>query len=857
MTNLTELPTLSPPDFDEAVLRADLWASLYHGNSSNQVMAAWAAMLHRSFGAEEVGIWTIACDSEDPVLDAYASRPERKDDPFTQRAAVRMAVQHVCARHPTSSIVGVGKPGHSSGPFTIAAETDGETIFACPMKLDGRISGLFALRLTEARAFSTVSLARMADELAAALAFLRRQERQCQAQSQYEALFFRTPVIICCLDSDCNLTRWNPSAEKIFGWHAREVLGRPLPFARLSDRDLLDTCCRGALAGQPTRKIEMNCVTRAGTPLRIALSAVPLFAETGAIEGALIVAVDISGQKRAEDRIQLQTGISQTLARANSLEEAVHSILTLLGTSNKWDCGEFWTAEPEGRLLNRTASLRPSSATAEQFDAAIRSRGGSEVDDLPRRVLSTSALAWFPRFSSDRGIDRAALAAQCGLNDAIGFRVVNGNVTFGVFLFCAEKIEPPDDEFVLFLQTIGEQIGKFARQEQVAASLRSAEAKILQLQKLETMGCLVGGFVHDFNNLMTIILGYGDLVLDSTINASLAREAHLEIFDAAKHASVLTRRLLAFSRKESLNPVVLNINSIIERLQPMIRRLIGKDTELHLDLAPVIRNVSADPGQIDQLVMNLVVNARDAMRSFGRLTIRTKDIEVDKSQLQDIPGASPGRYVMLTVNDTGCGMDDGVKQHIFDPFFTTKPAGEGTGIGLSTVLDIVKRCGGHVAVQSEPGHGTTFKLLFPPAVNGLASWTVDSSPTPVMTGTETLLVVDDESCVRRLIGLVLRARGYAVIESASPSQAIALCQKHAGPIDLLIMDLSMPGIIGVELVERLFEVRPNLKVLPISADSNSEPRSEGLRVQSGPLLHKPFTSQELATRVREVLDGEK
>jgi CheY-like chemotaxis protein len=255
--------------------------------------------------------------------------------------------------------------------------------------------------------------------------------------------------------------------------------------------------------------------------------------------------------------------------------------------------------------------------------------------------------------------------------------------------------------------------------------------------------------------------------------------------------------------------------------------------------------------------MNLVVNARDAMGSVGQLTIGTRDVEVDKSQLQDGSGASPGRYVMLAVNDTGCGMDDAVKTQIFDPFFTTKPEGKGTGLGLSTVLDIVKRCRGHVVVHSAPGHGTTFKLLFPPAFNCLESWMVDSVPKPVVTGTETLIVVDDESCVRHIIGLVLRARGYAVIESESPSQAIALCKSHSGPIDLLITDLIMPDMNGVELAERLSKLRPTLKVLPISAYSDSELPSESLRAQRWPLLQKPFTSQELATRVRQVLDGEK
>jgi two-component system cell cycle sensor histidine kinase/response regulator CckA len=318
----------------------------------------------------------------------------------------------------------------------------------------------------------------------------------------------------------------------------------------------------------------------------------------------------------------------------------------------------------------------------------------------------------------------------------------------------------------------------------------------------------------------------------------------------------MARRLLTVSRKECFEPIALNVNSVIERLQSMIRRVIGREIELHLELAPHIGQFNANPGEIEQLVMNLVINARDAMESGGRLTISTRDVEFDRSQALPSSSVRPGRYVALQVSDTGCGMDDVVKQQIFEPFFTTKAADKGTGIGLSTVRDIVSRCHGHIRVQSHAGQGATFELLFPSAANGLECWVVESEPQLVSSGTETVLLVDDEPAVRRLISLVLKARGYAVIESESPADAIALCKKSAGKVDLLITDLIMPGMNGLELATNILNDRPNVKVLSISAYSDVGSPSKGFQFQDWPFLQKPFTSHELATKVRQALDAQ-
>jgi CheY-like chemotaxis protein len=371
---------------------------------------------------------------------------------------------------------------------------------------------------------------------------------------------------------------------------------------------------------------------------------------------------------------------------------------------------------------------------------------------------------------------------------------------------------------------------------------------------MESVGRLVGGVAHDFNNLLTVILGYGELLLGEVPEDSSLRESLTEIVESGKRASGLTRQLLAFCRKEIYNPVVLDLNAHVEGMEKMMRRLVGEAIELETTLAPDLGHVHADPAQIEQIVMNLVVNARDAMPSGGRITLETKMVKLARGQ-NNVPQAAPGAYVLLAVGDTGCGMDETTRVRIFEPFFTTKGAGKGTGMGLATVQEIVQQCGGHIAVESEPGRGSTFQIFLPPVTSGLTAWEVDAAPQAIPRGSETILVVEDELPVRRLMARLLRVQNYEVHEAGNAGEALELLGSHSGKFDLMITDVVMPDMNGVALAERVATSQSRTKVLFVSGYRDGELSRLGMPDLGSRLLQKPFTTLDLATKVRETLDG--
>ncbi|MFN7943501.1 MAG: PAS domain S-box protein [Thermoanaerobaculia bacterium] len=382
------------------------------------------------------------------------------------------------------------------------------------------------------------------------------------------------------------------------------------------------------------------------------------------------------------------------------------------------------------------------------------------------------------------------------------------------------------------------------------------EDQLRQSQKMEAIGRLAGGIAHDFNNLLTAILGYSEDLLgrerDEESRASLE-----EIRDSAVRAAGLTRQLLAFSRRQILQPRAVDLNAHLESLGAMLGRVIGEDIDLRIATAPDLPRISVDPSQLEQVVMNLVVNARDAMPSGGSLTLETRSVLLDDHYTREHYGVAPGRYVVLAVSDTGCGMTEEVQRRIFEPFFTTKEAGVGTGLGLSTVFGIVRQSGGQVWVYSEPGRGTTFKIYLPAladdSIHEMQPLPESREPDDAV-GEEAVLVVEDESAVRSLIARVLKSRGYRVTTAASPAEALGAIDRLDSPPDLVLSDVVMPGLSGPELARRLRQRNPDLKVLFVSGYSESAVVHHGILEPQVELLSKPFLPDELARRVREVLD---
>jgi CheY-like chemotaxis protein len=372
---------------------------------------------------------------------------------------------------------------------------------------------------------------------------------------------------------------------------------------------------------------------------------------------------------------------------------------------------------------------------------------------------------------------------------------------------------------------------------------------------MEAVGRLAGGIAHDFNNLLTAIMGYGELAAARLQPGDPARSELDEIARAAHRAADLTRQLLAFSRKQVLQPRVITLNEVVKDTERMLRRLIGEDVELAIRLKEPPGPVKADVGQIEQVLVNLAVNARDAMPQGGKLTIETAEVELDEAYSVfhfDVP---PGRYVLLAVSDSGTGMDAQTLSHVFEPFFTTKEAGKGTGLGLSMVYGVVKQSGGHVTVYSEPGVGTSFKIYLPRVEDAAANERAAPLPAAPSGGTETILVVEDEEAVRRLTCRSLEAHGYVVLAAESAPDALLLIAQHAGTIDLMVTDVVMPRMSGTALAGRAASLRPGMKVLFISGYTDDAIVQHGVIEAGTAFLQKPFTPRSLASKVREVLDA--
>jgi two-component system cell cycle sensor histidine kinase/response regulator CckA len=384
---------------------------------------------------------------------------------------------------------------------------------------------------------------------------------------------------------------------------------------------------------------------------------------------------------------------------------------------------------------------------------------------------------------------------------------------------------------------------------------RRLEEQLRQAQKMEAVGQLAGGVAHDFNNLLTAILGYTSLMLDDLPPNDPLRLDLIEIQSAGERAAALTRQLLAFSRRQMLQPQVLDINTIVKQLEKLLRRLISEDVELVTALAADLAAVRVDPASVEQILVNLAVNARDAMPVGGTLTIETANVDLDDTYALTHPVMPPGRYVMLAVGDTGQGMDEGTRARVFEPFFTTKEQGKGSGLGLATVYGMVKQSGGFIWVYSEPGHGTVFKVYLPPAEERTATRSVDvdrrgdSKP-----GWETVLLVEDEDAVRALAREVLRRNGYVVLEARHGVDALRLAERHTDDIHLLITDVVMPHMSGKEAAERLTTVRPSMKVLFMSGYTDHAVMHRDL-TPGAAFLQKPFTAEAFARKVRQVLDS--
>jgi two-component system cell cycle sensor histidine kinase/response regulator CckA len=417
-----------------------------------------------------------------------------------------------------------------------------------------------------------------------------------------------------------------------------------------------------------------------------------------------------------------------------------------------------------------------------------------------------------------------------------------------------DRILRDKDKQIIGIRSTVEDITERRRTEE---ALRKSEEQLRQWQRVEAIGRLAGGVAHDFNNLLMTIKGCSELLLGAFDRLDPRREEVEEILKAADRATSLTRQLLAFGRRQVLQPKVLDLNAVVRNMEKMLRRLIGEDIQLIISLDRDLWSVKVDPGMIEQVIMNLAVNSRDAMPSGGKLIIETANVIHDEEYASHHVSVKPGYYVMLAISDTGCGMDKETQSHLFEPFFTTKEKGKGTGLGLSTVYGIIKQSGGNIWTYSEPGLGTTFKIYLSRVETAARVYKPKIRPKDMMApgGTETILLVEDEEAVRSMVSKVLQNKGYTVLEASHGNDALEVCDKFEGSIHIMVTDVIMPQMSGRELAERLAPMRPEMRVLYMSGYPDNTIVQHGVLEPGTAFLQKPFTINALELKVREILDS--
>jgi len=603
------------------------------------------------------------------------------------------------------------------------------------------------------------------------------------------------------------ITDWNPRAESMFGWPHDKAIGQKLadliipPRQREAHERGLQHFLRTGEGPVLNRRIEMTGLHRDGTELPVELSISPSKRGDTYVFNAFVA--DITERKRAEEtRVRL----------ASIVESSEDAIIgqTLDGIVMSWNRG-----------AERTYGYSANEVIGKPIGFLI-----------PQDRLD----------SAKQMVERVKQGEHVSHHETVRRR------KDGKAIYVALSISPIKDGAGTIIGVSG--IGRDITER------KSLEAQLRQAQKVESIGQLAGGIAHDFNNLLTVINSYSAMLLEERDASNpTIRNGIEQIKEAGHRAASLTRQLLTFSRQQVLEPKVLDLNDVVSNIAKLLRRLIGENINLDLYLHPSIGRVKVDPGQIEQVIMNLAVNGRDAMPGGGQLTVKTGNVELDDAYAREHVSVQPGPYVMLAVSDTGCGMDAETQTRIFEPFFTTKEPGKGTGLGLATVYGIVTQSGGHIWIQSELGKGSTFKIYFPRVEE--KSELTESRPvrTEALRGSETVLLVEDDEMVLVLAQTILERYGYTVLAAQNVQDALRFAQEGQGPIHLLLADTIMPDMNGPELAKRILSIRPQMKVLHMSGYTDKVIVKTAALDSGFAFLQKPLTLETLTRKVREVLNS--
>jgi PAS domain S-box-containing protein len=649
-------------------------------------------------------------------------------------------------------------------------------------------------------------VAERTEELARAI---RHLETEATERRRKEEELLRLAAIVECsedaiiaADLDGKITDWNAGAERMYGYSRAEAAGMPVsiiapPERRHEPLEILARIRKGAgVMNRETVRMKQD-----GKPVHVLLTVSPIRNKAGRLTGSAAIARDIT------ERIQMEAALRRSEANFRSVIE--NSPYGALRT------------QPDGRILLANP-------------AAVRMLGYGSESDLLGLNMATDI---FRNPADHERVVEQSRNTEYLKDIEVEWKHRTGSpITVRFSSHIVKNQAAEIDHFDLMVQDITKQ--------------RNLEDQLRQAQKMEAIGRLAGGVAHDFNNLLGVIIGYSELALDRIETASPVRGQVEQIRRAGERASALTRQLLAFSRQQVLDTKTLNVNAIISDMAQMLLRLIGEDVEMQTKLDPELYPIRGDQGQIEQVIMNLVVNARDAMPQGGKLMIETRNLTVEEDESQRRTPMVPGDYILLTISDTGLGMDAETQAHIFEPFFTTKARGKGTGLGLATVYGVVKQSGGYIWVYSEPGLGATFKIYLPRVLDELQT----SRPADIEDSQQqsaTVLVVEDEVSLRTFTCTLLQENGYRVLEAGDGEEALALADQYKEPIHLLLTDMIMPGMNGPAVAEKLALLHPEAKVLFMSGYTGFV--SRGLIDPHALLVSKPFTREELLRKIRQVL----
>lgn len=647
-------------------------------------------------------------------------------------------------------------------------------------------------------------------------AAIDREIRECKLREvhrtqemRFKALIEKSAEGIFLSDADRLITYASPAAEKILGRTGNEILGRRISeFIHEADLPLIDATAREVRSCPGAQRFIEFRIRRPSGEIRWAECVSKNHLADPIVAGIVTNLRDVTERKKAAEALRVSEERFTRLA-----ESGIVGIIT---------------ADFEGRILDANPSyLKSSGYTMEDFTT-----GGIRWADLIPRDLheSTARVTQALLTTGVAPVFESAVIAKDGRRIPL--------------LVGAAMID--ETRCVAFSIDLTEQ-------RRAEAALRTTEEHLRQAQKMEAVGRLAGGVAHDFNNVLSVILTYGDLLYADLPPDDPMREDVDEIRKAGKRAATLTRQLLMFSRQQVLEPRVLDLNEILAGLDKMLPRLIGEDIEIVSRREPALATTRVDPSSMEQVIMNIVVNARDAMPTGGTLTIETDNVSVDEALAAKIQAKKTGPHVVITVSDTGTGMDDATMSHIFEPFFTTNAKEKGTGLGLSTVFGIVEQSEGAIAVESAVGKGTTFRLYVP--AEGVAREPAKTTTsTRALKGSETILLIEDEEQVRAVARGILKRNGYQVIEARGPDDAAKICRGHDGPIHLLLTDVAMPVISGPDLAARLKPIRPEMKVLFMSGYTSDDTVRRSALQADIEFLQKPLTPDSLARKVRDVLD---